>query len=275
MSEINDKQVAKPKVRWVQTLDGRWSTQTYGIVEFLRVHSLYRGLVAVLGVAICITTIATIGQIHILGLNLTPSFVFVGIIVGPWLLFVATIAGPHFEVTFPPRQAAQERENAERRFEESETVENALKLDLTKLNEYYDINQSQARSSFRWAVFSMMLGFGTIISGIWLFYFRGGQPDIFMASLSTAAGCVVNLVSGLFLYLHSKIQAHSLHYFDRLSRLQALSIAIRLGESHEDETARQGARNLVIRELVSNVRSPPQNKTEPPITTTEQYERGD
>src|ERR1039458_3221543 len=182
-------------------------------------------------------------------------------IIGPWLLYIATISGPHFEVTFPQRQAAEEREKAERKFEESKTVEDALKLDLTKLNEYYVINQSQARSSFRWAVFSMLLGFGTIIGGIWLFYFRGVQPDTFMASLSTAAGCVVNLVSVLFLYLHSKIQARSLHYYDQLCRLQSLSIAIRLVESHEDLNVRQLARNEVIRELVSGVRPSLKNQT--------------
>jgi hypothetical protein len=172
-------------------------------------------------------------------------------------------------VTFPPRQAAQEREKAEKKFEETKTVEDALKLDLTKLNEYYVINQSQARSSFRWAVFSMLLGFGTIISGIWLFYFRGGQPDTFMASLSTAAGCVVNLVSALFLYLHSKIQAHALHYYDQLSRLQNLLIAIRIVEAHEDPAARQDSRNVIIRELVSGVRLPLQNETTKSIKAIE------
>ena len=232
----------------------------YGVVEFLRVHPVYRRIVAVLGVVSCIAAVAAVGGLKIPGFTMVffPFF-----IVGPWLVYVATISGPHFEVTFPPRQAAQEREKAEKKFEESKTVEDALKLDLTRLNEYYVINQSQARSSFRWAVCSMLLGFGTIIAGIWIFYFRGGQPDTFMASLSTAAGCVVNLVSALFLYLHSKIQARSLHYYDQLSRLQNLSIAIRLVDAHEDASARREARDTVIRELVSSVRS----SSQPQIAT--------
>ena len=214
MPEPSDKQLpTPPRAKWVHTLSGMWRTETYGVVEFLRVHPICRRIVAVLGVAACITAAAAFGGLKIPGL--TMGFLPF-MIIGPWLLYVATLSGPHFEVTFPQRQAAEEREKAERKFEESKTVEDALKLDLTKLNEYYVINQSQARSSFRWAVFSMLLGFGTIISGIWLFYFRGVQPDTFMASLSTAAGCVVNLVSALFLYLHSKIQARSLHYYDQL-----------------------------------------------------------
>lgn len=226
-----------------------------------------RWIVGALGAVACAIAFAAWGfNVKILGLTLSflPFF-----ILGPMLLYFATISGRHFEVTFPPRQAAQEREKAEKKFEESKTIEDALKLDLTKLNEYYVINQSQARSSFRWAVFSMLLGFGTIISGIWLFYFRGGQPDTFMASLSTAAGCIVNLVSALFLYLHSKIQARSLYYYDQLSRLQNLSIAIRLVESHEDPAARQDARNSVIRKLVTGARPSSQNQTVAPIASIE------
>lgn len=253
MPEITDNPAeAKPKSRWVHTLSGPWRTETYGVVEFLRVHPGYRRMVAAFGVVGCIVAVAAWGGLKIPGLTLgfLPFM-----IVGPWLLYVATISGPHFEVTFPQKVAAEQREKAEKQFEQTKTVEDALKLDLTRLNEYYVINQSQARSSFRWAVFSMLLGFGTIISGIWLFYFRGGQPDTFMASLSTAAGCVVNLVSALFLYLHSKIQARSLHYYDKLSRLQNLSIAIRLVDAHEDTSARREARDTVIRELVLSVRS--------------------
>jgi len=265
MPEDRDKQPATtPRTRWVHTLNGPWRTETYGVVEFLRVHPIYRRIVAVLGVAGCITAVAGWGGLKIPGLTLSfLPFMFIG----PWLLYVATISGPHFEVTFPQRQAEEEREKAERKFEESKTVEDALKLDLTQLNEYYVINQSQARSSFRWAVFSMLLGFGTIISGIWLFYFRGSQPDTFMASLSTAAGCVVNLVSALFLYLHSKTQARSLHYSDQLSQLRNLSIAIRLVESHEDPNARQEARNLVIRELVTSTRQLPNSYATIPLKT--------
>jgi hypothetical protein len=252
----------------VHTLGGPLSTETYGIVEFLRTHTTWRCIAGALG--FITFALAFIGwgftgwglDFKIAGLTV---YFLPLLIMGSSLLYVATISGKHFEVTFPPIQAAQEREKAERDFEQSKTVADALKLDLSRLNEYYVINQSQARSSFRWAVFSMLLGFGTIISGIWLFYFRGAQPNVFMASLSTAAGFVVNLVSALFLHLHSKIQERSLHYYEQLARLQNLSIAIRLVESHEEPTARQEARNLVIRELVSGVRLLPRSETAKPI----------
>src|SRR5258708_3885687 len=123
----NNQQIEKPKARWVTTLSGMWSTETYGVVQFLRVHLFCRRIVAFVGVLCCITAVATLGGLKIPGF--TMGF-FPFFIVGPWLVYVATISGPHFEVTFPPRQAAQEREKAEKKFEESKTVEDALKLDL-------------------------------------------------------------------------------------------------------------------------------------------------
>jgi cation transport ATPase len=189
---------------------------------------------------------------------------------GPWLLYIATISGPQFELIFPPREAAKEREKAEQRFEESKTVDDALKLDLARLNEYYVINQNQARASFRWAVFSMLIGFGTIITGIWFFYIHDSHSDTLMASLSTAAGVVVNFIAALFLRLHSMTQARSRHYYDQLARLQLISIAIRLVDSQEDSSARQDTRNLVIRELLSTTRPKLPNQLAKPIVATDE-----
>src|SRR5712692_6942823 len=133
MSETGNKeQAAASSARWVHTLNGPWRTETYGIVAYLRVHPAYRRIVAVVGVVACILAVA-----GWTGLIPGLSFKYVAfIIIGPWLLHVATISGPEFEVTFPQRQAAQEREEAEKKFGESKTAENALKLDLTRLNEY-------------------------------------------------------------------------------------------------------------------------------------------
>jgi len=72
-----------------------------------------------------------------------------------------------------------------------------------------------------------------------------------MAALSTATGCVVNLVSGLFFHLYSKIQDRSLLYYDRLARMQKLYVAIRLVEAHADQKEQTDARNLVIQELLA------------------------
>jgi hypothetical protein len=188
------------------------------------------------------------------GLDKNPFIIL--FVLGGSLMWIATLSGSAFKLVFPTEQASEERRVAEQTFESSQTPEDALQLDLKRLNEYYAINQAQARSSFRWAVFAMFVGFATIITGIWLFYFRAAQPDKYMATLSTAAGVVVNLVAGLFLRMHSRTQDRSLHYYVPLARLQKLSMAIRLVEAHTDEAKRTEARNLVIRELLSGSRAP-------------------
>jgi len=250
MLEVDKTNGRTSSPSWLHTLNGPWAAQTYGITQFLRFHPIYRRIVAIIGVVMCLAAVATFAGLRIPGLPF-PYLAF--IVVGSWLIYIATISGADFEVVFATKQAAQEREAAEKVFEKSQKVEDALTLDLTRLNEYYVINQSQARSSFRWAVFSMLLGLGTIVSGIWFFYFRTTQPDVFMASMSTAAGIVINAISASFLYLHSKTQERSLLYYEELSRLQKLSVAIRLVESHGDAVAKTEARNLVIKALLSEM----------------------
>jgi hypothetical protein len=155
---------------------------------------------------------------------------------------------------FPAAKASAERQVAEQQFDKTQTPEDALNLDFKRLSEYYTINQSQARSSFRWAKFSMLVGFATIIAGIWLFYFRPTQPDRIMSTLSAATGCVIDLVSGLFLHLHSQTQDRALQYYKPLARLQRLSLAMRLVDAHQDPSEQTLARNVVIRELLAGSR---------------------
>jgi hypothetical protein len=125
-----------------------------------------------------------------------------------------------------------------------------LELDSKRLSAYYAINQSQARGSFRWAVFAMFCGFATIIVGVWVFYLRD-TPDSFLTSLSTATGLVINLVSGLFLYLHNRTQRRSLLYYGQLIRIQQMGLAIRLAETQPTDSDRVAARTRIIDELLA------------------------
>ena len=252
MSENDQNPQGHPR-HTVTLGSSRSSAVNYGAIEFLRVHPVWRVVAAVLGIAFVVVAAGLWVISAYAGSKITPTYIFpLLFFVVPWLLWVATVSGPDFQLVFPVAEASKERQIAEKEFDESNTPEDALNLDLKRLNEYYVINQAQARSSFRWAVFSMFVGFGTIIVGIWLFYFRGTQPDKFMAALSTAAGCIVNLISGLFLYLHSKTQDRSLHYYEQLARLQKLSIAMRLVEAHKEADKQAEARDLVIRELLAS-----------------------
>lgn len=237
--------------RHTVTLSGsRGAVATYGVVEFLRAHLFARVLVATIGVVLAIIGVMTFVGYRLPGIAAGVS-PMLAIFLTPWLLWAATVSGPEFKLVFPAEQASKERQQAEQQFAASSTPEDALALDLKRLNEYYQINQGQARSSFGWAIFAMFLGLGTIIAGVWVFYFRTPQPDIFMTGLSTGAGCLVNAISGLFLYLHSRTQERSLYYYQQLAAMQKLSMAIRLVDAHQDATQQRTARDLVIKELLA------------------------
>jgi hypothetical protein len=251
-TESNPEVPTQKRARYTVTMGtSEWNVATYGMVEFLRRHPFLRAIVAILWLASLLVFISAFTGLRIPG---TPPFPIVYIFIAPTLLWMATVSGPSFELVFPAAQASAERQIAEKQFEKSQTPEDALNLDFKRLSEYYAINQAQARSSFRWAKFSMFVGFATIIAGVWLFYFRVGQPDKFMVTLSAATGCVINLVSGLFLNLHSKTQDRALSYYEPLARLQRLSMAMRLVEAHQDAGEQAQARNLVIQELLASSR---------------------
>jgi hypothetical protein len=249
---IQPTQQPQARTRYTCTLQGtQWDVAYYGIVEFLRVRPVWRAAVSVLGVLSLIFLVADFA-FTIPGIPKGSWLAF--LFITPTLLWMATVSGPSFELVFPAARASAERQVAEQQFEKTQTPEDALNLDFKRLSEYYAINQSQARSSFRWAKFSMLGGFATIIFGIWLFYFRPTQPDKFMSALSAATGCVINIVSGLFLRLHSQTQDRALHYFEPLARLQRLSLAMRLVDAHQESSEQTLARNSVIRELLESSR---------------------
>ena len=102
---------------------------------------------------------------------------------GTGLLMSAILSAKQFEITIGDapaeelrRAAVEERRVAEEHAKESPSPYSSLELETARINEYYTINQAQARGSFRWAVFAMFCGLATIVSGIWIFYLRQQTP---------------------------------------------------------------------------------------------------
>lgn len=244
---MSDNKEQAPTTIFKLTLSGSLtSVAKYGAIQFLKGNKAARVSAAFAAVGLLVIGVVVF-------LELTPIKSTSGFLLGfgaLQLLWLVVVAGREFEVTFPAQDAAKEREKAEEELKDSKDPNDVLTLDFKRLNEYYIINQNQAKSSFRWAVFAMLFGLTTIIAGIWLFYFKRDVPDTFMASLSTAAGLVVNVVSGLFLYLHHKTQERSLHYYRQLSRVQNIALAMKLAESQPNEDAKAESRNKVIDQLL-------------------------
>lgn len=182
---------------------------------FLRTQPVLRIVVGIVGAAIALAgtllfLTGTVGMVvagvllQVRGSNAPIFLAF-----GAGVLLLAFLATNKFTLYIGNPKEVEEREKAEEEAGDSPDPYNSLELAQKRLNEYYAINQSQARGSFRWAVFAMFVGLSTIVAGVWIFYF-GDTPNAFLTSLSTAAGVVVNTISGLYLYLHNRTQRRAL-----------------------------------------------------------------
>lgn len=222
-----------------------------GIVSYLKDSKYLRPVAGFLGFASLIVGAIT---------YIIPEWMFNKIsmpllLFGVGLTFASVLSGKNFHLIIGETREVEERKEAEEHIKDNKDPYSSLDLDVKRLNEYYAINQSQARGSFRWAIFAMLCGFFTIIGGVWFFYLDKETPNTFMASLTTAAGLFTNFISGTFLYLHNKTQRRSLYYYGQLIRIQQLGLAIRLAENHEENKEKTDSKNKVINELLQIVKT--------------------
>lgn len=221
-----------------------------GIVVYLKENKILRNIASIAGSL----SLFAGGLLFILPNMFLYRYSAPFLLGGFGLTICAILAGNRFNLFIGDAPEVQERKQAELTIKDSKDPYASLELDSKRLSEYYAINQSQARGSFRWAVFAMFCGLSTIVAGIWIFYLRQDTPDTFLTSLTTAAGVVINAISSLYLYLHNKSQRRSLYYYGQLVRTQQLGLAIRLAESHEDATERTKSKNRVIDDILAIVR---------------------
>jgi hypothetical protein len=151
--------------------DIRFSPTILGIVQasfinFLRQHPRVRGGVIVIGLLLVLQPVMMFLAVYFVGpnrmeieateshlLNLIYMIAF-----AVYVLYLSVLAGPGFNTFVAPSPETVEREKVEGLARGTTTPTSMLELDSARLAEYYSINQSQARSSFRWAVIAFIFG---------------------------------------------------------------------------------------------------------------------
>ena len=108
-------------------------------------------------------------------------------------------------------------------------VLDTIQLSLNQLTEYYAINKGQARSSFGFSVFAVVIGLATIVGGIWIFYFSN-TPNVQLATISSIAGVLVEFIGGAYFYLYRKSLIQLNLYFRELVNMQDTMLSVRLCE---------------------------------------------
>ena len=220
---------------------GIFGIAIYGVAEFLRGKRMLRGVIGALGVFVILTyPLASAGiRLPLVGIQ----WMF-----GVLLIYLSAISGRDFCLHFGYLEDQRELEDTEKRLENTSDPEDFIGLDKARLAEYYSINQAQAKASYRWAVVGIISGMVLVISSLWAFT-RDPMGDRLGAWLSAGGGIAVNIVSGLFLRLHSKTQDVALKYHDQLMRLQRLQLAMKLAKELPDDQERQNAIARIIDKL--------------------------
>ncbi|MDD2775314.1 MAG: hypothetical protein PHU06_05110 [Gallionella sp.] len=80
-----------------------------------------------------------------------------------------------------------------------------IQLSLNQLNEYYTINKSQARNSFTFSVFAIIVGLATLLGGIWIFYLRE-TPRVELTAITSIAGILTQFIGGLIFTYTARVR---------------------------------------------------------------------
>ncbi|SKB57850.1 hypothetical protein SAMN05660477_00005 [Soonwooa buanensis] len=108
---------------------------------------------------------------------------------------------------------------------------NTIQLSLNQLNEYYTINKNQAKSSFRISLISIIIGFVTIVTGIWFYYFE--ISSIELSFLTGISGLLLEFIGGAYFFVYKKSLEQVNFFFAQLIKVQDTMLAINLAENIE------------------------------------------
>lgn len=131
--------------------------------------------------------------------------------------------------------------------DEPEDIIDAIKGNLGQVLQYYVMNIGQARNSFRASLTAVIVGFVTIIVGVWWAYSNNMSNN--SAYIVAIAGVVLQFIGGGYFYLYNRSLIQLNFFFGRLALMQDTLLAIRLAESIPE-----GAdRNAVLQRLIFTI----------------------
>lgn len=124
-----------------------------------------------------------------------------------------------------------------------------IQLSLNQLNEYYTINKSQARSSFRFSVFAVIVGLATLLGGIWIFYLREA-PKVELTAITSIAGVLTQFVGAAYFYLYRRSQEQLNFFFAQLVKMQDTMLSVKLCEQVQPLEKQGALREKIILTLL-------------------------
>lgn len=128
-------------------------------------------------------------------------------------------------------------------------VMDTIQLNLSQLNEYYIINKSQARNSFRFSVFAVVVGLAMLVISIWMFALQQtSNPQ--MAVITGISGVLIQFIGGAYFYLYRTSLVQLNYFFHQLVKMQDTMLSVRLCEQVAPEDRQNALREKVILTLL-------------------------
>ncbi|XMB85862.1 hypothetical protein RJG79_10695 [Mycoplasmatota bacterium WC44] len=134
-----------------------------------------------------------------------------------------------------------EREEIKKKQDKS--VFDVVNLNLSQLNEYYTINIIQSKKSFLFSVYTISAGLVFITFGV-LYAIVTEEIDL-LTYITSIFGLISSYVGGTSLRLYNISVKNMNDFFDKLSELQKIMVAIELSNSLEDEEKHKSISKLI------------------------------
>lgn len=123
-----------------------------------------------------------------------------------------------------------------------------IQLSLNQLNEYYTINKGQARSSFQFSLFAIVIGLLTILIGIWLYYL--GNSNIQLGYITGISGILLEFIGGAYFFMYKKSLEQVNFFFGQLIKIQDTMLSINLAKNIEDKVKKTEMHEKIIVSLL-------------------------
>src|SRR6218665_1627407 len=123
-----------------------------------------------------------------------------------------------------------------------------IQLSLNQVNEYYTINKSQARSSFRFSIFAIVIGLLTILIGIWLYYI--GNSNIKLGYITGISGTILEFIGAAYFFMYKKSLDQVNFFFGQLIKIQDTMLSINLANNITATTKKTEMQEKIIESLL-------------------------
>ncbi|GEM_PF-5714180 len=128
------------------------------------------------------------------------------------------------------KELQDERKQILKKLEGEQSISDIILLNLNQINEYYRINQNQAKNSFRLSILLLLVGFCTIIFSILsvLYPNLSSNQNINISIISGISGIIVQFIGGVNFIFYNKAVSQLNIYYHQLIKAQDTMLAIEL-----------------------------------------------